>query len=310
MDEWSEVMVLGSGCAGLTAAIYLARAGLAPLVLAGAQPGGQLTTTAEVENFPGFPDGIGGYELMERLRRQAERFGARFVGDAAEELSLSGEKKIVRGARSFGCRALIIATGSSHRPIGVPGEREYFGGKGVSVCATCDGAFYRNGTVAVVGGGDVAVEEALFLSRFCQRVYLVHRRGTLRATKILADRLAATPKILPLWHRIVEGIEGNGQRVTAIALRHLESGERSVLPCSGVFLAIGRIPNTDFAEKVLACDADGYLIGLENNPVATAVPGIFIAGDCVDRTYRQAIVAAGTGAQAAIAAERWLASQV
>ncbi|MDR3117148.1 MAG: FAD-dependent oxidoreductase [Puniceicoccales bacterium] len=308
MEKQEDVIVLGGGCAGLTAAIYLARAGLSPLVLEGDQPGGQLTTTDTVENFPGFPDGIGGYELMDRLRRQAERFGARFAGDAAEELSIADGDKILRGAGCFRCRALIVATGSSHRPLGVPGEREYFGGKGISVCATCDGAFHRGKTVAVVGGGDGAVEEALFLTRFCKSIYLIHRRGTLRASRILVDRLLATPQVIPVWHSLVEEIVGDGKRVTAVALRNLESGERSVLPCGGVFLAVGRIPNTDFVGKLLPCDGDGYLLGLPDNPVATAIPGIFIAGDCADRTYRQAVVAAGSGAQAAIAAERWLAT--
>jgi thioredoxin reductase (NADPH) len=302
----AEVIVLGSGCAGLTAAIYLARAGLKPTVLEGDLPGGQLVTTATVENFPGFPDGIDGGELIGRMRRQAERFGASFAGDRATALAADGRDRIVEGeGRQYRCAALVVATGSTNRPLAVPGEREY-AGRGVSFCATCDGAFFRGQTVAVVGGGDSAAGEALFLTRFCRRVYLVHRRSSLRASKELADRVSRCEKIIPVWERTVGSIDGDGRTVTGLTLAD-PRGERSPLPCDGVFVAVGRMPNTDFAAPLLPRDGDGYLVGLPPDGVATAVPGIFLAGDCCDRSYRQAIVAGGSGARAAICVERWLA---
>jgi thioredoxin reductase (NADPH) len=308
--EGENCVVLGSGCAGLTAAIYLARAGLAPLVLEGNQPGGQLTMTGDVENFPGFPEGIGGYDLTEKIRRQAERFGAIFRGDHDEKLSLDGAKKVLQGAaKTYRCAALIIATGSSSQPLDVPGEREYFGGGGVSVCAICDGAFYRGQTVAVIGGGDSAAEEALALTKFCKKVYLIHRRDRLRASHIMAERVLAAEKIEPLWNRTVERIEGDGKRVTGLVLRDMQSNALASLPCTGVFVSIGHRPNTHFAADVLPRDERGYFLVDGADSTVSPIPGIFYAGDCADPHYRQAVVAAGAGARAAIAAERWLIAQ-
>lgn len=303
----ASLIILGSGCAGLTAAIYASRAGLDPIVIDGAQPGGQLTLTSKVENFPGFPDGIDGFELVQAMRNQAQKFGARFEGDSVESLELDGDEKVLRGqSGTYRCRALILATGAQPRMLEVEGEREYYGGKGVSTCATCDGAFFRNKTVAVIGGGDSAVEEALFLTHFCSKVYLVHRRDQLRASKVMADRALSNGKIQPIWNSSVRRIVGDGNRVTGLVLEHGVTGELSDLPCDGVFLAIGHRPNSAMAFPVLAVDGEGYFISNPASPVETRVPGIFVAGDCTDRQYRQAVVAAGLGAQAAMAAERWL----
>ncbi|MDR0340256.1 MAG: FAD-dependent oxidoreductase [Puniceicoccales bacterium] len=302
-----RVIVVGSGCAGLTAAIYLARAGLEPLVIEGNLPGGQLTQTSTVENYPGFPDGIGGYELVESMRRQGERFGAEFVGDQIEALSLQGEQKVLQGKeKTYHCQALLIATGSAPVPLNVPGEKEYAAGGGVSFCATCDGPFYRNKIVAVTGGGDSAAEEALFLAQFCEKVFLVHRRDRLRASKIMAERVLACEKIEPLWNRTVLSVEGDSQRMDALILETVGTGEIFRLPCAALFVSIGHRPNSAFAGEVLELDKGGYFCHKDNNLTNSAVPGIFLAGDCADPLYRQAIIAAGTGARAAIAAERWL----
>jgi thioredoxin reductase (NADPH) len=296
------VVVLGSGCAGLTAAIYLARAGLEPLVIGGNLPGGQLTQTSTVENFPGFPDGIGGFELVARMRQQAERFAAAFAGDHIQQLSLDGTWKILKGSEKvYRCRALIVATGSSPCPLSVPGEREYGSGGGVSSCATCDGPFYRGQTVAVAGGGDSAAEEALFLAQFCQKVYLIHRRDQLRASRIMVDRVLACAKISVLWSHRVLSVDGDGKRMAGLTLASLRGGESSQLPCAALFVSIGHRPNSDFAAAVLDRDEWGYFRETEGNPA-----GVFFAGDCADSLYRQAIVAAGSGARAAMAAERWL----
>lgn len=302
-----KLIILGSGCAGLTAAVYAARGGLNPLVVEGDRPGGQLTMTSEVENFSGFPGGIGGYELMDLMRQQATKFGTRFESDTIRSLEIKEGKKVLHGlVRDYVCDALIVATGASPRMLGVKGESEYFGGKGVSVCATCDGAFYRNQEVAVIGGGDSAVGEAIFLTRFCSKVYLVYHREEFKASKILVDRLLANPKIEVIRNVSTKEILGNGQNVTGLRLEDVKTHEMRDLACTGVFLAIGYRPNTDFAKDVLKVDNYGYFATEPAGSVFTEHAGIFIAGDCGDPIYRQAIVAAGTGARAAISAEHYL----
>ncbi len=306
-----NVIILGTGCAGLTAAIYTARANLRPLIIEGGQPGGQLTTTSEVENFPGFPEGVDGFELMDRLRQQATKFGTRFQTDVIESAKLSAHEKILKsGAQEYKARALIIATGASPRMIGVPGEREMFGGKGVTTCATCDGAFYRGMEVAVVGGGDSACEEALFLTRFCSKIYLIHRRRELRASGIMAKRTLEHPKIHPIWDTVVERVLADDHgHVRGLALKGAQGGAASELAVKGVFVAIGHVPNTQAFAHALTLDSQGYFVPEAGSQVRTKVPGVFVAGDCADHIFRQAITAAGMGCQAAIEAERWLAEE-
>ena len=306
-----NVIILGTGCAGLTAAIYTARANLNPLVLEGSQPGGQLTTTSEVENFPGFPEGIDGFMLMDNLRKQARRFGARYEHAMIDKVEIvDGVKRLHAGERVFEARTVIVATGARPRLLGIPGESEMYGGKGVTTCATCDGAFYRDMDVVVIGGGDSACEEALFLTRFCSKVTLIHRRDELRASKIMADRTVAHEKIEMAWDSLPEEIipDEKGQ-VRAIRVKHAKTGEEREIPCKGVFIAIGHIPNTKFLEGVLDRDDDGYIIPKSGSQVKTKHAGFYAAGDCVDHVFRQAITAAGMGCQAAIEAERWLAEQ-
>ncbi len=304
-----NVVIIGTGCAGLTAAIYTARANLNPLVLEGAQPGGQLTTTSEVENFPGFPEGVDGFMLMDNLRKQATKFGTRFEQALVTEVDFtSSPRKLVCGSRTILAKSVIIATGASPRMTGVPGEKELFGGKGVTTCATCDGAFYRKMDVAVIGGGDSAAEEALFLTRFCNKVYLVHRRDELRASKIMADRALAHEKIVPVWDGVpvaVEGVEAGA--VSGLRIKNVKSGEESVLDIKGLFVAIGHVPNTGPFAAALETEDNGYFKPAAGSQVKTSVPGVYVAGDCADHVYRQAITAAGMGCQAAIEAERWLA---
>lgn len=306
-----QVVILGTGCAGLTAGIYAARANLNPLILEGDQPGGQLTTTSEVENFPGFPEGIDGFELMDRLRKQAMRFGARFESAWIESVDFSGPVKVLKAKnKSYEAKSLIIATGAAPKLLGIPGEKEYFGGKGVTTCATCDGAFYRNMDVVVIGGGDSACEEALFLTHFCSKITLIHRRDELRASKIMAERVMNHEKIRVVWHTVVDAIVGDDSGVVAqVDVRNVKTSEKSSIACKGVFMAIGHTPNTAFLKGALALDSAGYLIPKGDRRVVTDVPGVFIAGDCVDSVYRQAITAAGLGCQAAIECERWLAEQ-
>ena len=304
-----DIIILGTGCAGLTAAIYTGRAQLNPLVLEGSQPGGQLTTTSEVENFPGFPEGIDGYTMMDRLRKQAARFGARFEHAKIDSIEVNGKTKILRsGDKTFEAKAVIIATGARPRLLGIPGEQEMYGGKGVTTCATCDGAFYRDMDVTVIGGGDSACEEALFLTRFCSKVTLIHRRDTLRASKIMAERTLAHKKIEVVWNANPEAVladeSGNAR---ALKVKKTDSGDSLEIPCKGVFIAIGHIPNTDFVEGLLDRDNNGYIIPSSGSQVRTLLPGLFAAGDCVDHVYRQAITAAGMGCQSAIEVERWLA---
>ncbi len=304
-----NIVIVGTGCAGLTAAIYTGRANLNPLVLEGTQPGGQLTTTSEVENFPGFPEGVDGFQLMENLRQQATKFGTRFEHALVESVDFSKSPyRLVCPERTILARSVIIATGASPRLTGMPGEKELFGGKGVATCATCDGAFYRGMDVAVIGGGDSACEEALFLTRFATKVYLVHRRDSLRASKIMADRATTHPKIQMVWDSIPIGALGVEEgSVRGLKVRNAKTGTESELALKGIFVAIGHVPNTKPFAAALDLDENGYFVPSAGSQVRTRVPGVYVAGDCSDHVYRQAITAAGMGCQAAIEAERWLA---
>ncbi|MEX0325068.1 MAG: thioredoxin-disulfide reductase [Puniceicoccaceae bacterium] len=307
-----DVIILGTGCAGLTAAIYAARANLNPLVLEGTQPGGQLTTTSEVENFPGWPEGIDGFSLMDKLRKQAERFGARTEYSRIQSVHFGGDKKVLTSedGKEFEARSVIIATGASPRLLDIPGEKEMFGGKGVTTCATCDGAFYRDMEVIVVGGGDSACEEALFLTHFCSRIHLLHRRDELRASSIMADRVKAHEKIEVHWNTVpLEVLAGEDGTMRAARIKDVNTGEESELEAKGFFIAIGHIPNTGPFAQEIETDHNGYFIPESGSQVKTRIPGVFVAGDCADHVYRQAITAAGMGCQAAIEAERWLAEQ-
>ena len=308
MTDVRDVIIIGSGPAGYTAAIYTARAKLHPLVLAGSvTAGGALMQTTDVENFPGFPDGIMGPDLMEELRKQAERFGAELVYDDALEVDLTASPKIVKtDTETYLARAVIIATGSKYKELGVPGEKE-LSGHGVSWCATCDGFFFREQDIAVIGGGDSALEEALFLTRFGKSVTLVHRRNELRASKIMQDRAFANEKIKFQWDSEVVEMVGDG-KVSGLKVRNVHSGEEQVLPVGGVFIAIGHLPRSEMFAGQLAANSDGYL-EVEGRSTRTAVEGVFACGDVVDHVYRQAITAAGSGCSAAIDAERWLAEQ-
>jgi len=304
-----NIIILGTGCAGLTAGIYTARANLNPLILEGKQPGGQLTTTSEVENFPGFPKGVDGYTLMDQLRKQATRFGAKIENSFIEKVDLSGEiKTLFAGEKKFEARAIIIATGAAPRLLNIPGEKEMYGGKGVTTCATCDGAFYRNMDVVVVGGGDSACEEALFLTRFCSKVTLIHRRDKLRASKIMAERTLAHEKINVVWDSIVtEILPDESGKTNGVRIENSDTNETTDISCKGVFIAIGHVPNTKCFSGILPMDSNGYILPESGSQVKTALPGVYVAGDCADHIYRQAITAAGMGCQAAIEAERWLA---
>lgn len=300
-----EIIIIGSGCAGMGAAIYAARAGMSPLVIEGAQPGGLLTTTSDVENFPGFPEGVNGFDLLWKMREQAQKFGARIENAVVEKVDFSGEAKKVfcSGEKVFEAKKIVVATGSSPRMTGAKGEAEMYGGKGVSACATCDGAFYRGKDVAVVGGGDSACEEAVFLTRFCSSVKIIHRRGEFRASKIMADRALSNPKIEPVWDSVVDEIlpDENGL-CRGVAVRNAKTGEKSEIACKAVFVAIGHKPNTDIFKGILEMDDEGYIVPLSGTQVKTNVENVFVAGDCADKTFRQAITASAMGCMAAILA--------
>jgi thioredoxin reductase (NADPH) len=308
VSDVRNLIIIGSGPAGYTAAVYAARANLNPLVIEGFESGGALMTTTEVENFPGFPDGIMGPELMDQMRKQAERFGAEFITDNATRVELTGEvKKVWIGETEYAGRAVILATGSAWRPLGVPGEQELLG-HGVSSCATCDGFFFRGQHVAVVGGGDSAMEEATFLTKFAETVTIIHRRNEFRASKIMAERALSNPKIKVAWNSVVEEILGTDGKVSGVKIHDTVTGETRVLDVTGVFVAIGHDPRSELFRGQVDMDADGYVIAQERSS-RTNVPGVFAAGDLVDHTYRQAITAAGSGCSAALDAERWLSHQ-
>lgn len=308
MTSVRNVIIVGSGPAGYTAAIYAARARLDPLVFEGSvTAGGALMQTTDVENFPGFPDGVLGPELMESLRKQAERFGAELVSDDVVSVDLKASPKVVRtNDEAFYAKSVIVATGSRYRELSVPGEKT-LAGHGVSWCATCDGFFFREQDIAVIGGGDSAMEEATFLTRFAKSVTVVHRRDSLRASRIMQDRAFDNPKIKFLWDSEVVAMEGD-QKLTGLRVRNVKTSEESVLPVSGVFVAIGHDPRSELFTGQLETSPEGYLV-VDHPTTRTAIEGVFACGDVVDHIYRQAVTAAGTGCSAAIDAERWLASQ-
>jgi len=303
--EVRDVVVVGSGPAGWTAATYTARAGLKPLVLAGAlDAGGALMNTTEVENFPGWPDGIMGPDLMEKMQAQAEKFGAEVEYEDATEVDLTGDiKRIVTDTETYLARTVILALGSAYKKLGVEGEVAY-SGKGVSYCATCDGFFFKDKEIAVVGGGDSAVTEALYLTRFGSNVHVIHRRDQLRASKVMADRLLANPKVTMHWNARVDGLSGNGSLATA-TLVDTTTEERSELPVSGLFVAIGHQPRSGIVAGQVDLDDAGYIV-VDEPSTRTNLPGVFACGDVVDHTYRQAITAAGSGCRAALDAQAYL----
>ena len=302
-----NVIIIGTGCAGYTAAIYTARANLTPLLLSGTQPGGQLTTTTEVENWPGSPEGIMGPDLMMKMQAQAEKFGARIAWASVESVARrdDGSFLLNAGSESFEAKTVIIATGAAPRHLGIAGEEKLIG-RGLTSCATCDGAFYRDVPVCVIGGGDSACEEATFLTRFASKVYLIHRRDELRASKIMADRALANPKIEPIWNSTVsQYLTDEKGEMRAVTLKSLINGEEKELKVACVFVAIGHVPNSAFIGDLVDKDENGYIL---QNPgrTATKTPGLFAAGDVADHYYRQAITAAGQGCAAALEAERYL----
>ncbi len=306
MAQHEKVLILGSGPAGYTAAIYTARADLKPLLLEGMQPGGQLTITTEVENFPGFPEGVMGPALMEEMKKQAERFGTRFVSAEATKVDLSKKPyRVWTDETEYTCDALIIATGASAKWLDIPSEKAYQG-RGVSACATCDGFFFKNVEVGVVGGGDTAIEEADFLTKFATKVHLIHRRGELRASKIMQARAKANPKMAFQWDSVVEEVLGDGKAMTGVRLKSTKDGTTRELALKGLFMGIGHEPTTALFKGQLEMNEVGYL-KVKSPSTATSVPGVFACGDVADPNYRQAVTAAGSGCAAAIDAERFLA---
>jgi len=307
VSDVRNVITIGSGPAGYTAALYAARANLRPLVIEGAQAGGALMTTTEVENFPGFPDGILGPELMDNIRKQAERFGAEYITDDVSRVELRGAvKRVWIGNTEYQARAVILATGSAWRPLGVPGEQELLG-HGVSSCATCDGFFFRGQHIVVVGGGDSAMEEATFLTRFGEAVTIIHRRDEFRSSKIMAQRALSNPKITVRWNTVVTEILGADGKVVGVRLRDTTTGEESTLDTKAVFVAIGHDPRSGLYRGQIDLDDNGYVL-VDAPSTRTSEPGVFAAGDLVDHTYQQAITAAGTGSAAALDAERYIAA--
>lgn len=307
MSEIRDVIIIGSGPAGYTAALYTARANMKPLVFEGFQFGGALMQTTEVENFPGFPEGIMGPELMDSWRKQAERFGAELVSDDVTRVDLTGDvKKVWVGDDEFQARAVILATGSAFRPLNVPGENEFMG-RGVSACATCDGFFFRDQNIVVVGGGDSAMEEATFLTKFASKVTIVHRRDEFRASKIMAERALANPKIEVAWNSAVEKVNGEGGKVASVDLVDTVTGETRNLEATGLFIAIGHDPRSELFKGQVELDESGY-VQVAAPSTRTNLTGVFAAGDLVDHTYQQAVTAAGTGCAAALDAERYIAS--
>ena len=304
-EKVHDVVIVGSGPAGWTAAIYTARAGFEPMVVAGAlEAGGALMNTTEVENFPGWPDGIMGPDLMDKFQAQAQKFGASVEYEDATELRLEGDvKTVVTDSSTYKAKAVILALGSAYKKLGLEGERLY-SGKGVSYCATCDGFFFKDKEIAVVGGGDSALTEALFLTRFGSKVHLIHRRDQFRASKVLADRVAADPKIEIHWNKTVSELSG-GETLESVTLADTVTGETSVLPVAGLFVAIGHDPRTALVRDEVALDGAGYIL-VDEPSTRTNVPGVFAAGDAVDHTDRQAITAAGSGARAALDAQAYL----
>lgn len=305
VKNMEEIIIIGSGCAGMGAAIYAARAGMNPLVLEGSQPGGLLTTTSDVENFPGFPEAVNGFELVWKMREQAQKFGTRIENTIIEKVDFSGDVKKLfsTDGKVYEAKKIVIATGSAPKMTGAKGESELYGGRGVSACATCDGAFYRDKDVVVIGGGDTACEEAVFLTRFCSSVKIIHRRNEFRASKIMGERVLENKKITPVWDSVVEEVLSDDKGMCrGVLVKNVKTGEVSEIPCKGVFVAIGHKPNTSAFKGAVDMDDEGYIIPRGGSIVKTNVENVYAAGDCSDKVFRQAITATSMGCMAAILA--------